>query len=73
MLYFIFIEFFLPSGAFIHRQQQDICAVLLENKKKLVIGYFCDFVISELEEKGNLIVIHCELGVVGGEKPTRTF
>ena len=44
-----------PQGAFIHRQQQDICAVLLENKKKLVIGYFCDFVISELEEKENLL------------------
>ena len=55
MLYFIFYELFLPSGAFIHRQQQDICAVLLENKKKLIIGYFCDFVIKESEEKENLL------------------
>ena len=55
MLYFIFIELFLPSGAFIHYQQQEICAALLEYKKKLVIGYFCDFVITELEEKENLL------------------
>ena len=55
MLYFIFTELFLPLGAFIHRQQQGICSVLLEYNKKLNIGYFCDFVIKESEEKENLL------------------
>ena len=55
MLYFIFIELFLPSGAFIHYQEQEICAARLEYNKKLVIGYFCDFVITELEEKEILL------------------
>ena len=55
MLYFIFTVLFLPSGAFVHCYYQDICAALLEFNKKLVIGYFCDFVITELEEKEILL------------------
>ena len=53
MLYFIFSELFLSLGAFVHRYHQDLCALLLENNKKLIIGYFWDSVIKESEEKEN--------------------
>ena len=55
MLYFILTELFLLLGAFLHCYYEDICATLLEYNKKLIIGYFCDFVITELEEKENLL------------------
>ena len=53
MLYYIFFELFLPLGVFGYHDHQDICASLLEYNKKVIIGYFCDFVIKELEEKEN--------------------
>ena len=55
MLYFILFELFLPLGAFIHRYQQDFVALILEDNKKISIGYHWDFVIKDLEEKENTL------------------